>query len=546
MDWTNFSAMPGSSIPGATKELRTQASPQRLAEQEDCLQAALLLGKCGSGAAVSSTELRGIVAGLREQAAKVRTGAERAQARHLASGERLLELVSQVDRERCLSSRESAEAADEAAEVAALEQRLGVLQLEEGELRREAQLEALRTKLDLEALAARAAEAERHQAETALRAASAASALPGLQAAMIAEERRLQELQQRHVKLSEQVSSATPSDELQHYEWCRMLVEDRPEHLALSVVEAESASWEKRLHDALAPLAFRGPPKSEGLVRLEAELDNIGAVERAKRASCSECLRKLRAQEDDGPWSNVVSELQEAYQVIVKLRSSSDALAGEIASCRWRRTGSDSAAASLLDSSPAPRRMVVTQPHMPRGPRFHAPALVRPKAKAQPSEQPRSKIAMPSAVITNANDWEAGLQDAPTRSEPPKGLSFLLNDSSERFRPGNQLSNDFGPSFWTEENLGTAAAEFEKPLPKTTSQLPSGPTKEELARQAAAAFRQPLSAALGASPQPPYRASSFSGSDQPRFKQRAEWVTFEASPPAQNRVVQGHSGFAAP
>merc|ERR1719491_586493 len=167
-----------------------------------------------------------------------------------------------------------------------------------------------------------------------------------------------------------------------------MLLEDKPEHFGLSIVEASCDNWEQQLLELLAPVALRSTaitsggaksstsgignvasvshvtegdehcsvtlPNRGGLERLDAELLDFTADgergrmrelrERERGASSGDCLRALST---DGPWRLVFSEICEAYDIAGQLRARNDALAGQIAGLRWRRLGCDAAATAL-------------------------------------------------------------------------------------------------------------------------------------------------------------------------------------------------------
>lgn len=170
---------------------------------------------------------------------------------------------------------------------------------------------------------------------------------------------------------------------------------------------------------------------------------------------------------------------------------------------------------------------VVTQPHMPRGPRFSAPAIVRPKPKVVATEEPL--VGMPPAVVADPSAWEAAAREPP-RGPRERGLAFLIGASTDRFRPGSAVPSGFGPAEW-----GASLVE-EDPATTAAGRLPA---VGELTRRTAAAFREPLSLALGTGPLPP-RSAPDVGPERPR--PRAEWVTFEAGRAPPGSAPAGLSG----
>jgi len=476
-------------------------------------------------------ELRAAAAGLRAKADEIRAAVAEARARTEESGEQLLGLAAEADREISRGGPETAERA-----VLALERRLEELRLEEGERHRAAELQRLRSELELESLSARAAEAERGEAEAAL---AAAGPLPALRAQVAAEEREIQELEARATAREQEVACAASEQEWQCREWCRMMAEDQLEQVSLAIMEQECDRWEQRLHAIVAPAAFgqgSNPDRGEGLHRLDAELNELGGRRRAPRAPCAECLGKLA---EKGPWRLVYGEIQEAYALADKLRASNDELAGEAVKLRWHRLGRTMP--PVVDAAPpranaAPAAMVVTQPHLPPGPRFTAPAIAAAKGRARSSscvngrrdDDERPATAMPRAVTTDRADWEAGRREAPKQPQD-RGLAFLCKATKQRFRPSTALPANAGfDSIW-------AGQEAQKELrPPATAPGPA-----ELARLTAAAFKEPLSSSLGTS-RAPSSAPALPGrgtAEASRPRQRAEWVTFSSGEPAASMLA---------
>jgi hypothetical protein len=132
--------------------------------------------------------------------------------------------------------------------------------------------------------------------------------------------------------------AAPDTGEEQYYEWCRMLMEDRPEHSALCVAEAAGDGWDEQLRASVAPVAFATPSRSsansQGLKRLDSELHGICTKERMQRATSGDSLRRLA---EEGPWRLAFGEIYEAFQLVQQLRERNDALARELAALRWHR-----------------------------------------------------------------------------------------------------------------------------------------------------------------------------------------------------------------
>jgi len=320
----------------------------------------------------------------------VRAMVEQAKSRFTKGEQQVMDLARQADDELRLFHPSD----DSGTE--ALEQRLVMLHMEEGERHRAAEMQMLRDELELESLSAQAAEAERGEAAAAL---SAAEPLHALQADVAAEERRLEEARNR------EASRVLPPEEQLCREWCRMLMEDKKEHAGLAVLEEGRDNLEHRLHELIGPASIGSGSQLNsgyGLDRLDAELHGI-VGHSSQRASCRESLHKLAISEGR-PWGPAWRDLHHAYTLIEQLRARNDNLCAEIASLRWKRSGQtlptqleqlhQQQQQQPISGGDAPQtppqdrpRLVVTQPNLPQGPRFHAPALPRGKSKASRTRQ---------------------------------------------------------------------------------------------------------------------------------------------------------------
>jgi len=407
--------------------------------------------------------------------------------------------------------------------------------MEEGERHCAAEMPILRDEFELESLSAQAAEAERGEVAAAL---SASEPLLALQADIAAEERRLEEACD-----SEAARVLTPEE--QHCrEWCRMLVEDKKEHVGFAVLEEGCENMEHRLHELIGSASVGSGSQlnsSHGLDRLDAELHGI-VGHSSQRASCRESLHKLAISEGR-PWGPTWRDLYDAYTLIEQLRARNDNLCAEIANLRWQQSGQPLPTQQTqqpLSGGDAPQpppqdhpRLVVTQPHLPQGPRFHAPALSQGKSKASRTRADdaageRPVTGMPKAVLTDRQGWEAAAVERPFFSEE-QGLGFMCKTTKQRFRPTISPPANAGfESAWGEEEAA-AGAEFQSATLPRSAMNPA-----ELARLTAAAFKEPLSSAVGA-PRPAATAPLFPSRDarlrldQERPRARAEWATFNGS-----------------
>lgn len=474
-------------------------------------------------------ELNSNVNGLREKTHAVRNAVLQAQAKLEHGGRQLLELAAQAERDRQLCSRSGHATEDSALQQAIfmLEQRLAALQAEENDHRRGAEFE-------LERLEARALEVERNETQPAL---NAVVQLPALRAEIAAEARQLHGLREHVLAQEREAFQATSLEEQRYFEWGRMLLEDRPDHIALAIVEEDCDAWEHQLHGVISPVAFRdsGFRRGQGLERLDAELGSIGAAERAKRASCAECFERLV---DEGSWRSVFSEILEAYKFVDNLRGNNDALAGEIAGLRWRRHGSTMPPAGGAEAvnNGAAQSTVVTQPNLPPGPRFNAPVLSKPKVQPNgpvDDDEERPGTSMPRAVTSDRCDWEASGREGPKRPEE-KGIAFLCQGSKQRFKPSLAIPANSGfDSVWGSQDAESLWNKTPTRESRASSLPATKPVKPamgagELARLAAAAFKEPLTSSLGTGKLP--RSSPLPSPNdqtsqlQPRV--RTEWVTF--------------------
>jgi len=345
----------------------------------------------------------------------------------------------------------------------------------------------------------------------------------------------------------------------------------------------------------VGPAAFGAPGgsctgvsgvNSQGLERLDSELHGICAKERLQRATSGDSLHRLS---EDGPWRLSFAETYEAFQLVEQLRERNDALAKDLATCRWQRlheflppslsglplvvssadgasfyagpaacsaftsSPSPSALAFAVGGSPAPGTMPGGSSRRPlsapcsRGPRFRSPAeLLASKPPMKPcassvasgkvlgwtaSDESLASSSMPKAVVSDAKEWEASGR-SPPKKEKENGLAYLLGGrgAAERFRPGGAIPAGFGASKLCDTPTAPCVEQPEYPKVRR----PKGAA--ELARQAAAKFAEPLSAALGTPS--PLRASSAPRGRTARSSQasnvtdrpnhRTPWVTFHS------------------
>lgn len=440
-----------------------------------------------------TAELGQIVAQTRERTSVLLKALNCSKVRFDASSEMLLDLVAKVELEfqAVQVARDAALASEK--EVAKLRERVDVLNLEEAERRGGSKGCLPSSCNDLEPGSF-----------------PTSTELKLLKADLRDDELLLFDLQQQCAALG--CSADHPSscpDERQFFEWYSMLVEDDPEHVAMAIIESECDAWEHRLHELLAPVAFpsSNAELGEGVDRLVTEIESIGASERGQKAGCAECLHRLAREST--PWSPAISKLREAYDSVEALRTSGDYFAGEIVAVRWKRVGSSPA--SIVSTPPVPLKAkeVVTQPNLPIGPRFSTPLSSQ---LPTPAADEQAKTAMPQAVVTDAKEWEIGAQSIPVE----QGLSYLCGTSAQRFRPGTVVSSGFETSLWGDDPPQESG--------KKTVDM------NDLTRWASAAFREPLSAALGTGKGSPRKAKTAQGD-----RSRPRWITFDSSPGQQSR-----------
>lgn len=466
------------------------------------------------------TELRGAVEALKLQSSSTRSAIEDEAKRVDAGGREVLEICSQIERLRQHGQANGASVADEEATLTMLERQLGQLQLEEGERRRNAELLQARNELELESLARRAAEAERAEADALFRACA------GLPQPLRAE---LAELELSVEKLRAKEGGRLPSEEDRQYlEWYRMLIEDKPEHFSLFIMEAECDDWEKQLLELLCPVAFRSALRyTHGISRLDAELADVenNAESRGQRATVAECLQSLS---EEGAWRLVFQELREAHDLVMQLRARNDSMAAQISALRWQACG-NSAASALPPSASQDKVVENGSDLLPNvassGPRFAELPLW---GKHQSGDAPAT-LRVPATVASKKQSSPIKREVVHQPYPQDQGLSYLAKKSNCRFKPGQVLQIGFESSF------GDSKYEAE---PRTIAQ----PTSK--ANELAELFKEPLSHALGLDKRPP-RTSTPSRSTQ---KLSTEWVTFN-SKVAENRPIgnipmSGDGGFA--
>jgi len=371
-----------------------------------------------------------------------------------------------------------------------LEDKVVSLELVQSTQRRDAELHMQQVEREHSRLAARAVEIECSEMEIGV---ELASSLPALQEQVKAEERAVKQL------LQARESSLSP-DEQQYFEWYHMLSEDKPAHVALSLVENTSDDVGKKLRQSLSKTIESIP--RQGLDRLEAELSGISGKE-LRNLSCAQCFTIL----SESSLRLVFGDTAEAYALVEDLRCRNDIFAGEVTSLRWRRLG-------LRPTQALSEPVIPSAPSL-TGPRFEAPPLFQTSGEND-LDAPRPA----QLVIADAREWETNAREHPSRSEA-SALSFLV-DSSSRFCP--KTASVRFPATW---------ADNDAPLTKshawndTEVAVKKAPTLglSDLAQITADAFKQPLSQALGGKSQRHRRqASPASLLHRPP---RSQWVTFD-------------------
>lgn len=523
----------------------------------------------------SCKELLDGVSNTRQRLASMRTAVAETQDDISSSCAELLELARNIDIEINGSSRDKVALTAAEREIRVLQLHPESLQLGVGAKRELQELELATSELEIDALTRQAEEAERLEQETREAAEAAIQKLE-------ADERALRQDQELDAELAPQKTAAAAvagglqfEDQL-CYEWLRMLREDQPWHAGLAIMEAECDSWEARLHDHIAPSACSGSNISaeghhEQLARLDAELGDLTAAERARRTSCGECLQLLS---QNGPWHSVYSSIHQAYLVTEQLQKSNDLLAGDIAGCCWQQLGARSTFSRSVhqrgvDTRPSNgggSQASSSEAHLPPGPRFYSPVhLLASHTASSASASTQSWVdeaepsRMPSAVVTNVNEWNRAT-DISSKADD-HGLSFLVGPiKDKRLRPNVTRPSCLASASWG----GFEPSEFSRgkesvPTARGLALSSPAPNSVELLRQA---FKEPLSRAVGGSnlgsqsssgshvyPPPPSRAP-LSGSPQetsrPSSKTRSNWVTFHAQ---QNlfepRTFEDNFGVAA-
>eukprot|EP00930_Biecheleria_cincta_P045280 TRINITY_DN31211_c0_g1_i1.p1 TRINITY_DN31211_c0_g1~~TRINITY_DN31211_c0_g1_i1.p1 ORF type:complete len:599 (+),score=80.89 TRINITY_DN31211_c0_g1_i1:73-1869(+) len=466
----------------------------------------------------------------------------------------LLELAASIDRDINGSSREKAALIAAEREIRVLQLHPESLQLGRSEKCEHQGFELAASELEIDALTRQAEEAERLEQETREAAEAAIQKLE-------AEERTLCQEQELDAELAPQKNAAAAvagglqfEDQL-CYEWLRMLGEDKPWHAGLAIMEAECDSWEGRLHDHIAPSACSGSNISaeghhEQLARLDAELGDLTAAERARRTSCGECLQLLS---QNGAWQPVYSSIHQAYRIIQQLQTSDDLLAGDIAGCCWQKLGARSRAShsslARVDTRPSnvgSSQEPSSETYLPPGPRFYSPVhLLVPQTASSSSASTQHWVdeaqssRMPSAVVTNATEWNRGA-DISSKTED-NGLSFLVGPTKDkRLRPSISRPSCLASATWGSfEPSGFSNGR--ESITTIRGPASSSPARSsvELLRQA---FKEPLSRAVGGSdscshvsssshvyPLQPSRPPSGSPeTNRPNSKTRSNWVTFQA------------------
>jgi len=466
-------------------------------------------------------ELRGAVGALRLQSNTTRDVIEDEARKIDAGGREVLGMCAQIERLRQHGQANGTSVVDEGATLTMLERQLGQLQLEEGERRRSAELLQARNELELESLARRAAEAERAEADALFR---ACAGPPQPLRAEIAE------LELSVDKLRAGEAERMPSEEDKKYlEWYRMLIEDKPEHFSLSIMEAECDNREQQLLELLAPVAFRSALRyTHGISRLDAELADVenGAATRGQSATLAECLQSLS---EEGAWRLVFQELREAHDLVAGLRARNDSMAAQISALRWQRCGNSAVAA--LPPSPLQDQVVengseVLSKNGASGPRF----ATLPLWGVKPSGDTLDAARIPATLSENLQPSRTKREVVHQPNPGDPGLSYLAKKSINRFKPGQVLQIGFESSFG-DSKLEEDRSALAQPISKA----------EELAEM----FKVPISHALGVDRRLARMSSPTRGMQKPPS---AEWVTF-SSKVKENRPTSttprvGEGGFA--
>lgn len=284
----------------------------------------------------------------------------------------------------------------------------------------------------------------------------------------------------------------------QDHDWCGSSRDGRSREAGLSAMELDSREWDRRLRAVLAPVAMvggDGEQPLQGIRRLDAELGRMTVGDKERLAAPFVSFQRLSL---DGPLGAAVVEFREAYACAVRLRDCNDAFAKELGGQGSRALSpaalstTNATAFRLGRERSTPASEVVTQPHMPRGPRFQSPmaAGARQRRTSRPAAEESgvaSATPIPKAVLTDRKEWEAAGHEKP-RAPDEQGLAFLCKTSAQRFRPGSRVP---APSFDFElSELDAAAAEAE------LAACPRPATNPGEVARLAEAFQEPLSEAL--------------------------------------------------
>eukprot|EP00403_Amphidinium_massartii_P032475 CAMPEP_0178450138 /NCGR_PEP_ID=MMETSP0689_2-20121128/42948_1 /TAXON_ID=160604 /ORGANISM="Amphidinium massartii, Strain CS-259" /LENGTH=552 /DNA_ID=CAMNT_0020075551 /DNA_START=18 /DNA_END=1673 /DNA_ORIENTATION=+ len=462
------------------------------------------------------TELRGAVASLRRKSDALRGAVKEAVDRVHNSSLQVLEHASEAEQQRRhIHPTDGLSGAEQA--VSMLEHRLGVLRLEEGERQRAAELRLLQREMQEQALLERVEAVESAEAEAG---ADLTSRLPLLQAEIATAEFDLMQAQETARK-----NQTAP----QYTEWHRMLMEDKPQHVGLGIVEAMCDSAEKGLHSTLDKAVghYSGQVGRQGLERLNHELHSVAAT--VGPPSSAECFKILSAE---GPWRLVFSELRDTFKLIEELRSSNDEMSGDITLLRWRRAGFAQPTSDVVSDWPlfaeAKRSADACSSATKRGPQFEAPlpGFTAGTRQHRPIEDFEKWPSMRRPVTSDLHEWQASSQ--PPQLGDEAALGFLHSNTDQRFRPATAPLPGFESSWGFDEPPESLLR------PATSEEVQSLGTID-LARLAQEAFQEPLSAAVGGQVGGRYQRHPARAS-KPRTWPRPDWVTFNSSSPPQAQL----------
>mmetsp|Transcript_20437 Transcript_20437/g.37250 ORF Transcript_20437/g.37250 Transcript_20437/m.37250 type:complete len:550 (+) Transcript_20437:120-1769(+) len=451
-------------------------------------------------------ELRGAAESLRRKSLALQTAVKDAVGRVTQSATLALEMTKEADRQCREPDPHAVLVAGEQA-VSILEQRLVTLRWEEGERRRKAELLMTQEEVNEQVLIRQAEELERAAPEAAM---EIRSQLPALQAEIAAAEFELMQARDRVHQ-----TAYAPA----YTEWHSMLMEDKPEHVGMAVVEEDCDAYQQLWHETLRQAAQHYAAKAsiQGLDRLNRELHSVST--RAPLTS-AECLEVLCSE---GPWRLVFSELRDAFALLEEQRMANDELAGDLTLLRWRRAGYGQPDPSVVTKTglflEARQAAEICASASSGGPRFEAPiAAVKPsKASQRVQQNVESWPSLPRPVTSDPTEWQATSSVAPVRGEEA-GLAFLCKNTGQRFRPGSSTLPGFESTWGMEEQ------------PESLRRPANSEEVRDLARFAEEVFKEPLGTYLGNKTSSRYRPAQYAPT---RSWPRADWVTFDNRSPGQ-------------